>query len=146
MSVSGVRKLMHKEWWGELTAELINSRQDWMFRKLADELPVLTEAIISIWDGTISEPKLASAIVKSLETFNKMGKRHGNAFTEPLTKSKQDLYLTDKSVHNTQINNINMADHFNSMTMDEITEYSRNGVVPARICQVVEVDDEEEIT
>lgn len=144
VSIAQVRRLREQDWWGQLTAEHIDSRQDWLFRELADNINTLSKAVVSIWDGTIQDPKLASAVVKSLETFNKMGKRHGKAFTEPLTKSSQDIYLEDHSVHNTQVNNINMAQVFPKMTGEEQCLYAKDGVIPARFIELNEAEETDE--
>jgi len=142
-SKSYVQALRNKDWWGELTAQAIDARQDWLFNQLSENVPKLASAIVSIWDGTIADPKLASAIVKSLETFNKMGKKHGKAFTEPLTQQRKDLYLVDNSTHNTQVNNINMTEYFQEMTIAEHADYSKTGVIPDRIVKLAGGDVED---
>lgn len=126
ISVAVMYRLKNQDWWGEMVKTFLGSRQDELHMGLSEEIETLKDAIISIWKGTIGEPKLASAIIKSAEVWSKMGKSHGKAYLEPLIQSKRDLYV-DNSVNIDKNYNVDMSPFFHRMTLAEMEQYSRDG-------------------
>jgi hypothetical protein len=123
-----VFKLTKKDWFAELAKVYITERQHKLHAYLADHVDTLGEAIISIWDGTLENPKLANAIIKSAEVFGKMGGSRGKSYIEPLIQSKREFFV-DNSVHTENTYNIDMNLLFPHMSMVELDQFSKDGKV-----------------
>lgn len=128
-------RLSKKDWWNKLLETYIVSAQDKLtisLSSLVNDMAKTTEEIIK---GTFAEPRLASAAVKAIENFQKIGLKRGNVVVTPMTHSMRDLYLQNTTVNYKEEININqqvkeLAVH---MTPEEAHEWALNGIIPDRI-------------
>jgi len=141
VSLQRIYRMKRQDWWGELLVTFLETKQTKLHIDLADKYDSLRDAVVSVWEGTIEDPKLAGPVVKSLDTISKLGRSHGKAYLEPLQQTKRDLFV-DNSVHVDRSVKIDMSKHFHDMSDDEIDKYSKDGIVPERLT-VVEADYED---
>lgn len=149
ISLQSMYIMKRKDWWKELCKTYLETAQDKLHLGLSSKVGDLVESISKIWDGTFDEPKLANAVVKSMEVFTKLGKAHSKASTSPLMQAKADLYI-DNSTHTTNQNYFDMKPYYNQMTLEEAAQYSKDGKPIQRFIdmekdKVIEIDYEEEV-
>lgn len=141
LTANTILRWKRQDWWGSLQHEMLESYQGKFHLDMSEHVQLMADCAKNILDGTLKEPKLATAAVKIMDLFTKLGKRYGQKIVDPLQPNKADITI-DNSVHEEKTLNINISEMAHKMTREELSAYSLTGKPPERLLEIA-VDEED---
>jgi len=129
------------EWWNELQETFMQQKQDEFAMKIAGHYDKLSDALISIWDGTIDDVRLAGTIAKTFETTVKIAKGK----VDPLVSSKRDVNIRIEEKKEINVNFVHKVLPY--LDQDQAREFALTGNIPEHVLkeigETIELDENE---